>query len=140
MIEANSVPKAEVEKKKKVTTTFLDLFSMYYKSHGRDTKSKKYIKEQLTSFERKFGLLAHKNILEITSQDLTHWRNKRQSEVSDSTVLKEISLYSAVFSYAHKELFLLDTNPFFGLKKPKKCGLLIYSALSICGIRCDCVG
>lgn len=119
-IEANSTPKEEIEEKKKVVTTFQDLFSMYYKAHGQDTKSRKYIKEQLSSFEKKFGSLAQKNILDITAQDLTHWRNKRQKEVSDGTVLKEISLYSAVFTYAYKELFLLDTNPFFGLKKPKR--------------------
>lgn len=35
-------------------------------------------------------------------------------------MLKEISLYSAVFTFAQKELFLLKENPFFGLKKPKK--------------------
>lgn len=119
-IEANSTPKEEIEAKKKVVTTFYDLFAMYYKSHGQNTKSKKYIKEQLSSFEKRFGNLAQKNISDITSQDLTHWRNKRQKEVSDGTVLKEISLYSAVFTYAHKELFLIDTNPFFGLKKPRK--------------------
>lgn len=120
LIEINSTPKEEVEKKKTVVTTFHDLFNMYYKSHGRDTKSKKYIREQLNSFEKRFSGLSEKDITQITAQDLTHWRNKRQSEVSDGTVLKEISLYSAVFTYAQKELFLLSENPFFGLKKPRK--------------------
>lgn len=120
LIDGNSTPKEEIEAKKKTVTTFHDLFNMYYKSHGRDTKSKKYIREQLDSFEKRFAGLATKDITEITAQDLTHWRNKRQSEVSDGTVLKEISLYSAVFTFAQKELFLLNENPFFGLKKPKK--------------------
>lgn len=120
LIELNSTPKEQIEEQKKTVTTFHDLFNMYYKSHGRDTKSKKYIREQLDSFEKRFAGLANKDITKITAQDLTHWRNKRQSEVSDGTVLKEISLYSAVFTYAHKELFLLTENPFFGLKKPKK--------------------
>lgn len=120
LIDSNSTTKEEIEEQKKTVTTFHDLFNMYYKSHGRDTKSKKYIREQLDSFEKRFLGLAIKDITKITAQDLTHWRNKRQSEVSDGTVLKEISLYSAVFTYAHKELFLLTENPFFGLKKPKK--------------------
>lgn len=119
LIESNSTPKEEIEEKKKTITTFHDLFSMYYKSHGRETKSKKYIREQLDSFEKRFVGLSTKDITQITAQDLTHWRNRRQSEVSDSTVLKEISLYSAVFTYAQKELFLINENPFFGLKKPK---------------------
>lgn len=119
LVESNSSTPEEVNERKTVLT-FLDLFTMYYREHGRDTKSKKYIKEQLAVFENKFGQLAHKSINQITSQDLTFWRNKRQKEVSDGTVLKEISLYSAVFSYAQKELFMLDANPFFGVKKPKK--------------------
>lgn len=120
LLDANSTPKEEIEEKRKTVTTFHDLFNLYYKSHGRDTKSKKYIREQLDSFEKRFSGLASKDITKITAQDLTHWRNKRQSEVSDGTVLKEISLYSAVFTFAQKELFLLNENPFFGLKKPKK--------------------
>lgn len=88
LIDANSTPKEEIEAKKKTVTTFHDLFNMYYKSHGRDTKSKKYIHEQLDSFEKRFAGLATKDITEITAQDLTHWRNKRQSEVADGTVLK----------------------------------------------------
>lgn len=77
VIEANSIPKEIIEEKKKIITTFYDLFSMYYKSHGKDTKSKKYIREQLDSFEKRFGALANKDITKITAQDLTHWRNKR---------------------------------------------------------------
>lgn len=119
LVDANSTPKEEIEAKKRVITTFHNLFEMYYKSHGRTTKSKKYILEQLNSFDKRFSGLATKDITLITAQDLTHWRNKRQSEVSDGTVLKEISLYSAVFTYAQKELFLINENPFFGLKKPK---------------------
>lgn len=119
LVDASSTPKEEVEAKKNVMT-FWDLFQMYYKEHGRDTKSKKYIREQLDSFEKKFGQLAYKNISDITAQDLTFWRNKRQNEVSDGTVLKEISLYSAVFSFAQKDLFMIESNPFFGVKKPKK--------------------
>ena len=35
-------------------------------------------------------------------------------------ILKEISLYSAVFTFAQKELFILSSNAFFSLKKPRK--------------------
>ena len=31
-----------------------------------------------------------------------------------------MSLYSAIFSYAQKELFLIEYNPFFNVSKPKK--------------------
>ena len=37
----------------------------------------------------KFGALAQKSIYEITPKDLTNWRNKRLSEVSENTVLRK---------------------------------------------------
>jgi len=55
VIEANSTPKEIIEEKKKTVTTFHDLFSMYYKSHGKDTKSKKYIRE--CKFSANFALI-----------------------------------------------------------------------------------
>lgn len=58
----------------------------------------------------KFGALAKKSIYDITPRDLTNWRNKRLNEVGENTVLKEIPHYSAMFTYAQKELFLLDEN------------------------------
>lgn len=62
LIESNSTPKNEIEENNKTITTFHDFFSMYYKSHGRQTKSKKYIREQLDSFEKRFAGLAAKDI------------------------------------------------------------------------------
>ena len=78
------------------------------------------MKEQLGPFEEKFGALAEMSIHDITPKHLTTWRNKRLEEVGANTVLREISLYSSVFSYAVKELFLLDVNPWMGIKKPAK--------------------
>ena len=46
--------------------------------------------------------------------------NKVLTEVGENTVLKEISHYSAMFTYAQKELFLLDENPWMQITKPKK--------------------
>ncbi|QDJ91847.1 tyrosine-type recombinase/integrase [Acinetobacter haemolyticus] len=102
---------------------FRDLNTKYYQDVGQLNPSKSsrdWIKGQYKTFEMKFGALAQKSIYDITPKDLTNWRNKRSSEVSANTVLKEISHYSAMFTYAQKELFLLDDNPWMQITKPKK--------------------
>ncbi len=102
---------------------FRDLNTKYYQDVGQYNPSKSsrdWITGQYKNFEMKFGALAQKSIYDITPKDLTVWRNKRSSEVSANTVLKEISHYSAMFTYAQKELFLIDENPWMQITKPKK--------------------
>lgn len=102
---------------------FRDLNTKYYQDVGQFNPSKSsraWITGQYKNFEIKFGALAQKSIYNITPKDLTNWRNKRLTEVGENTVLKEISHYSAMFTYAQKELFLLDENPWMQITKPKK--------------------
>ena len=68
----------------------------------------------------KFGALAQKSIYDITPKDLTGWRNNRLTQVGENTVLKEISHYSAMFTFAQKEQFLLEENPWMQMTKPTK--------------------
>lgn len=103
--------------------TFRDLNQKYYENVGQWNKSKSsraWIAGQYKNFESKFGALAQKSIYDITAKDLTGWRNQRLTQVGENTVLKEISHYSAMFTYAKKELFLLDENPWMQMVKPKK--------------------
>ena len=102
LIDSNSTSKEEIEAKKKTVTTFHDLFNMYYKSHGRDAKSKKYIREQLDSFEKRFAGLAAKDITEITAQDLTHWRKKDNRKYLMALCSKK-SLSTARYSHSLKK-------------------------------------
>ncbi|MEN8319787.1 tyrosine-type recombinase/integrase [Acinetobacter junii] len=102
---------------------FRDLNKKYYQDVGQFNPSKSsrdWITGQFKNFEIKFGVLAQKSIYELTPKDLTAWRNKRLTEVGENTVLKEISHYSAMFTYAQKELFLLEENPWKQITKPKK--------------------
>lgn len=99
---------------------FKTLFYKYYDEVGQKLRGSKYVKEQLKPFEEKFGQLAEMSIHEITPKHLTNWRNKRAREIGANTLLREIALYSSVFSYAVKELFLLDVNPWTNVKKPVK--------------------
>jgi integrase len=59
-------------------------------------------------------------VKDITSADLTDWRNARMKEVSAGTVLREISLLSGIFSTAQNEWKWAKINPFADLKKPEK--------------------
>jgi hypothetical protein len=86
---------------------FKTLFHKYYDEHERKLCGSKYVKEQLGPFDEKFGALADMSIHDITPKHLTAWRNQRLKQVGANTVLREIALYSSVFSYAVKELFLL---------------------------------
>ena len=99
---------------------FRTLFFKYYEEVGRFKKGAEYDKGQLKVFDRKFGELADKSIHDITPKDLTIWKNKRLKEVGANTVIREIGLFSSVFSYAVQELFLINTNPWAGVKKPSK--------------------
>ncbi|AOA58294.1 tyrosine-type recombinase/integrase [Acinetobacter larvae] len=99
---------------------FKTLFYKYYENVGKSLRGAIYVKEQLKSFEDKFGELANMSIYDITPRHLTNWRNTRLKVVGPNTVLREIALYSAVFSYAVKELFLIDSNPWLLIKKPTK--------------------
>lgn len=112
--------KAGTHVDKRETLTFRELVHYYYEQHGKFTPSAKQINEKVQSFDSNFGQLGEKQIHLITPQDLTEWRNRRQKQVSDGTVLKEISLFSAIFTYAKTELFLLDKNPWFDISKPSQ--------------------
>lgn len=103
--------------------SFRELVDHYYEHVGQYKESKSsrsWIKGQLGIFDEKFGFLSGTSVHDITPKQLTNWRNRRSGEVGANTVLKEISFYSAVFTYAQKELFLIDENPWMLITKPKK--------------------
>ena len=103
--------------------SFRELVDHYYEHVGQYKESKSsrsWIKGQLGIFDEKFGFLSGTSVHDITPKQLTNWRNRRSGEVGANTVLKELSFYSAVFTYAQKELFLIDENPWMLITKPKK--------------------
>lgn len=103
--------------------SFRELVDHYYEHVGQYKESKSsrsWIKGQIGIFDEKFGFLSGTSVHDITPKQLTNWRNRRSGEVGANTVLKEISFYSAIFTYAQKELFLIDENPWMLITKPKK--------------------
>lgn len=96
------------------------LMSKYYNEVGKFLRSKRFIKMSINQFIKTYPILAETSIHDITPQMLTDWRNSRLKKVSPASVLRDISLFSAIFSYAQKELFLINTNPFSLVSKPSQ--------------------
>lgn len=103
-----------------VHLTYQEIFEKYYADVGSKMRGYKYIKQQLGSFEKYWGRLAKESIHDITPQKITKWRNDRLRDVSPGTVQRQMCLYSSIFTYAVRELFLLDKNPFSMVQKPQK--------------------
>lgn len=96
---------------------------MLYRYHAEVGKGKKGARQELAiqkAFMRWFPVLSETQIHEITPAMITAWRNERSKKVKSSTVLREFAYLSAVMTYAQKELFQINSNPFFDAAKPRQ--------------------
>lgn len=105
-------------KQEKSHYPFSALMKKYWEEVGQYKKSSRTINISINHFIKNFPNIGEMSIHNITPQILTSWRNERLAQVSPGTVLKDISLFSAIFTYAQKELFLVENNPFFLVSKP----------------------
>lgn len=96
------------------------LFKKYYDEIGKHKKTHRSIKVSISHFNKTFPSIAEISIHDVTPQVLTKWRNERLKQVAVGTVLRDISLFSAIFTYAQKELFLIESNPFASISKPQQ--------------------
>jgi len=56
---------------------------------------------------------------QITTQHMADYRDSRLQQVGNSSVLKELSLLSAIFNTAKKEWAWITSNPVSDIRKPK---------------------
>lgn len=98
--------------------TFGELLDYYYNKVGKAKPSARNEIVYNRCLKRDYTWLTDMPIHTITTKDLTIWRNARLGKVSIGTVKREISYFSAVMSYAVKELFAIGRNPFDDLTKP----------------------
>lgn len=96
------------------------LMYKYYEEVGKYKKSSRSIRISIKNFIDTYPVLSEMSVHDITPQILTDWRNTRLKKVSAGTVLRDISLFSAIFTYAQKELFLINSNPFSIVSKPSQ--------------------
>ena len=112
--------KAQEENGIKPPLPFKQLCEKYYLEKGNKLKSGYVIRNKLDNLERITVELATKSIYDFKPSDIVRWRNKRVLEVQSSTALREFAMFSAIFTYAQKELFIIESNVWNSVVKPDK--------------------
>ncbi|MGL4673609.1 MAG: tyrosine-type recombinase/integrase [Wohlfahrtiimonas sp.] len=99
--------------------TFASVILRYLDEVSVKKKSLKSEKQRLNKFLIDFRHLAEKSIIDLTRADVAKWRDERLKTVSGSSVNREWSNLSTVFSYAVKGWGLpLQDNPFRNVNRP----------------------
>lgn len=112
--------KANFEQGIKPAYPFRLLCNKYYEEHGRHMRSARTINFKLKNLDHIAPNLADKSIYDFRPADIAEWRNNRKKEVKVATLRNEHAIYSAVFTYAMKELFLLESNVWHSVSMPSK--------------------
>lgn len=112
--------KANFEEGIKPAYPFRLLCNKYYEEHGRHMRSARTINFKIKNLDHIAPNLADKSIYEFRPADIAEWRNNRKKEVKVATLRNEHAIYSAVFTYAMKELFLLESNVWHSVSMPSK--------------------
>jgi integrase len=112
--------KANLEQGIKPAYPFRQLCDKYYQEHGRHMRSARTIMLKIKNLDRIAPNVADKSIYDFKPSDIVEWRNKRKKEVKVSTLRNEHAIYSAVFTYALKELFLIESNVWQTVPMPSK--------------------
>lgn len=97
--------------------TFKELF-FYYVARC-NLKGMKYLHEQCKYFDTYWKDLKDKSAYDITPEDIQAWKLSRLNQVKGSTVNRQMSTFSAMYTYAQKEMFLDIKNPFSLVIWPK---------------------
>lgn len=66
----------------------------------------------------KLDRLASRPIAKVTSDDIARWRDERLTQVSPSSVAREMNLWAALFSVAVREWKWIQFSPILGVKRP----------------------
>ena len=112
--------KADLDNGIKPTYPFSQLCEKYYQEHGRHMRSARTIILKIKNLERIAPNIAEKSIYDFKPADIVEWRNNRKKVVKVATVRNEHAIYSAIFTYAMKELFLIESNVWHSVQMPGK--------------------
>jgi integrase len=110
----------ELKNLDKPKCTLRELLHLYYEKVGQFKKSKEYTRNHLKWLDRYYGDLVDLSIHDITPKLITENRDRRLKMVQPATVHREMSLGSTAFTFAVREVFLIQSNPFNLVKKPIK--------------------
>lgn len=99
--------------------TLQDAFRRYGEEVSPNRRGWRWEHLRLAAFERS-SLPCKLRLSAITPEHIAAWRDDRLREVSAGTVLREITLLSAVFEVARREWRWLEANPVKIIRKPSK--------------------
>ena len=74
---------------------------------------------RIEAFKSEKSLPVDKKLCDFTPDDFGRWRDARLKVVSSGTVLRDISLLSAVLETARREWRWIPTNPISDIRKPR---------------------
>ncbi|WP_246185765.1 hypothetical protein [Pandoraea iniqua] len=106
--------------------TLADAFREYEKRVSPTKRSARWKAIRFAAFVRDFHELAAKNIADVTPDDMGRWRDARlagelaagRPPVCNATVLRDINLYSNVFTMARDEWRWMRESPITGMRRP----------------------
>ncbi|MGI4816352.1 MAG: tyrosine-type recombinase/integrase [Janthinobacterium lividum] len=106
--------------------TLADAMREYEKRVSRTKRTFRWEAIRLAAFIRDFPELAAMPLDQITSNHMGRWRDARlagdlsagKPAVGNATVLREINLYSHVFTTARDEWKWIKESPFTGMRRP----------------------
>ena len=83
-------------------------------------RSARTIMFKIKNLDRIAPNIADKSIYDFKPNDIAMWRNNRKKAVKVATLRNEHAIYSAIFTYAMKELFLIESNVWHTVTMPSK--------------------
>lgn len=99
-------------------TTLADALRAYSAKVSPTKRGSRWERIRLAKFLRDLPF-AGKPIDRIVADDISVWRDDRLAEVSGSSVMRELTVLSAVFQWARLEKGWIQTNPCHSIRWPK---------------------
>lgn len=100
------------------THTVADAFREYEKRVSVGKAGRRWESIKFIAFIRDFPKLAAMKLGDVTAADFGKWRDDRLKTVGTATVLREINLYSHVFTTARDEWKWMTASPLSGMRRP----------------------
>ena len=97
-------------------TTFKELIERYMREVTPSMRGAKPDLIRLTAIARR--PIAKLNVLSVTPQVISKYRDERLKEVANGTVIRELAYFSSIFNVARREWGFNVTNPVSMVKKP----------------------
>lgn len=102
------------------TKTLGDALRRYGDEVSPQKRGARWEEIRIALFLRSAELPVNARLADLTSDDLGRWRDVRLTQVSAGSVLREISLLSAVLETARREWKWLPVNPMVDVRRPRE--------------------